>query len=176
MSQEDWSSWPQWQVPQMTQVPQVPQSQPWPVPAVFPTLQVPVTSRIISSVRIARPAPVQPWPLEDPRFRRLLGALRPKECDLTALANTMWACAALKMQDFNVLNPIASAALSKFPKSIDPHRLSNISWACATLFFRHDPLVAAMADHARAKRGKIPASYLTSIVWSFAILVVHDAP
>lgn len=176
MSQEDWSSWPQWQVPQMTQVPQVPQSQPWPVPAVFPTLQVPVTSRITSSVRIARPAPVQPWPLEDPRFRRLLGALRPKECDLTALANTMWACAALKMQDFNVLNPIASAALSKFPKSIDPHRLSNISWACATLFFRHDPLVAAMADHARAKRGKIPASYLTSIVWSFAILVVHDAP
>lgn len=176
MSQEDWSSWPQWQVPQMTQVPQVPQSQPWPVPAVFPTLQVPVTSRITSSVRIARPAPVQPWPLEDPRFRRLLGALRPKECDLTALANTMWACAALKMQDFNVLNPIASAALSKFPKSIDPHRLSNISRACATLFFRRDASVAAMADHARAKRGKIPASYLTSIVWSFAILVVHDAP
>jgi len=155
--QEDWSSWPQWQVPQIP--------------------QVPVTSRVTSSVRIVQPAPVpQPWPLEDPRFRRLLGALRPKECDLTALANTMWACAALKVQDLNVLNAISSAALSKFPKSIDPHRLSNISWACATLFFRHDPLISAMADHARAKKGKIPASYLSSIVWSFAVLVVHDAP
>eukprot|EP00439_Symbiodinium_sp_Y106_P004297 s724_g1.t1 len=99
-------------VPQIPQVPQVPQSQPWPVPTVFPALQVPVTSRVTSSVRIVQPAPVpQPWPLEDPRFRRLLGALRPKECDLTALANTMWGRAASKVQDLNVGDNLSRIAM-----------------------------------------------------------------
>lgn len=85
------------------------------------------------------------------------------------IANSLWACANLKVENQQLLHALAAEAIRKISE-FQPQHMSNTLWACATLRFFNETLLDAIAAEAIRKISDFDHQGLSNMAWALAKL------
>lgn len=97
----------------------------------------------------------------------IASALAPKihQASMRDLANILWACARLLIQNEQMQEAIAHEVILPNCRGQD---LSNLAWASATLRFKNTQMLEAIAQG--AQKAPLQPQAFASIAWAFAKL------